>query len=114
MQKVKLNVPKKINLNFVGGMTIEQTFDRAPDGTRIITKDDINVDFKLTEKSKGMYARRLNIYSNQAFEGPDDPKVLRRAHLLLYRWKLIAVRRISGRRIVLLRRELASRITWSC
>ena len=34
-----------------------------------------NVDFKLTEKSKGMYARRLNIYSNQAFEGPDDPKV---------------------------------------
>ena len=22
-----------------------------------------------------MYARRLNIYSNQAFEGPDDPKV---------------------------------------
>ena len=75
VQKVKLNVPKKINLNFVGGMTIEQTFDRAPDGTRIITKDDINVDFKLTEKSKGMYARRLNIYSNQAFEGPDDPKV---------------------------------------
>lgn len=38
--------------------------NRAPDGTRIITKDDINVDFKLTEKSKGMYARRLNIYSN--------------------------------------------------
>ncbi len=67
VQKVKLNVPKKINLNFVGGMTIEQTFDRAPDGTRIITKDDINVDFKLTEKSKGMDARRLNIYSNQAF-----------------------------------------------
>ena len=45
--EVKLNVPKKINLNFVGGMTIEQTFDRAPDGTRIITKDDINVDFKI-------------------------------------------------------------------
>ncbi|EJX01693.1 hypothetical protein EVA_10199, partial [gut metagenome] len=31
MQKVKLNVPKKINLNFVGGMSIEQTFDRASD-----------------------------------------------------------------------------------
>ena len=27
VRKVKLNVPKKINLNFVGGMTIEQTFD---------------------------------------------------------------------------------------
>ena len=75
VQRVKLNVPKKINLNFVGGMTIEQTFNRAPDGTRIITKDDIIVDFKLTEKSKGMYARRLNIYSNQAFEAPEDSTI---------------------------------------
>ena len=75
VQRVKLNVPKKINLNFVGGMSIEQTFDRAPDGTRIITKDDINVDFKLTEKSKGMYARRLSIYSNQAFEAPEDSTI---------------------------------------
>ena len=109
-----MNVPKKINLNFVGGMTIEQTFDRAPDGTRIITKDDINVDFKLTEKSKGMYARRLNIYSNQAFEGPDDPKVFEESAPIIIPMEAIAVRRISGRRIVLLRRELASRITWSC
>lgn len=72
VQRVKLNVPKKINLNFVGGMTIEQTFNRAPDGTRIITKDDIHVDFKLNEKSKGMYARRLNIYTNQTFDQPKN------------------------------------------
>ena len=72
VQRVKLNVPKKINLNFVGDMSIEQTFDRRADGTRIITKDDINVDFKLTEKSKGMYARRLNVYSNHSFEEPED------------------------------------------
>ena len=77
VQRVKLNVPKKINLNFVGGMSIEQTFDRAQDGTRIITKDDIHVDFKLSEKSKGMYARRLNIYSNQKFEEPEDEGVFK-------------------------------------
>lgn len=52
-------------------MTIEQAFERVPDGTRIITKDDISVNFKLNEKTKGMYARRLNIYSNQSFEEPD-------------------------------------------
>lgn len=72
IQKVVLNVPKDINLNFVSRMTIEQTFERAPDSTRIITKDDIHVNFKLSEKSKGMYARRLNIYSNHSFEEPDD------------------------------------------
>lgn len=71
VERVKLNVPKDINLNFVGGMSIDQSFARTEDGTRIITKDDINVDFKLSQKSKGMYARRLNIYSNHAFNQPE-------------------------------------------
>ena len=71
VQKAILNVPKDINLNFVSRMTVEQTFERAADSTRIITKDDISVNFKLSEKTKGMYARRLNIYSNQSFEEPD-------------------------------------------
>lgn len=71
VHKAVLNVPKDINLNFVSQMRIEQTFERASDNTRIITKDDISVNFKLSEKSKGMYARRLNIYSNQSFAFPD-------------------------------------------
>lgn len=75
VQRVKLNVPKKINLNFVGGMTIEQTFDCAPDGTRLLTKDDIKVDFKVTEKSKGIYAQRLNIYTNHTFDTPEELSV---------------------------------------
>ena len=76
VQKAILNVPKDINLNVVSGMTIEQTFERTPDSTRIITKDDINVNFKLSEKSKGMYARRLNIYSNHSFDEPDAERAL--------------------------------------
>ena len=71
VQRVLLNVPKDINLNFVSQMTIEQTFVRMPDNTRLITKDDIRVNFKLSEKSKGMYAQRLNMYSNQSFDAPD-------------------------------------------
>ena len=74
VRKVVLNVPKDINLNFVSQMTIEQTFERTPDNTRIITKDDISVDFKLSEKSKGMYARRLNTYSNHSFDEPDEER----------------------------------------
>ncbi len=76
VQKAILNVPKDINLNFVSGMTIEQTFERTSDSTRIITKDDIHVNFRLSEKSKGMYARRLNIYNNHSFEEPDAERLL--------------------------------------
>lgn len=75
IQKVALNVPKNINLNFVSQMTVEQQFKRMPDSTRIIMKDDISVNFKLTEKSKGMYARRLNVYSDHSFEEPDEELV---------------------------------------
>ena len=71
VDKVILNVPKDINLNFVSQMTIEQTFQRTSNNTRVITKDDIRVNFKLSEKSKGMYAQRLNIYSNYAFGKPE-------------------------------------------
>ncbi|MDH6359122.1 DUF5686 and carboxypeptidase-like regulatory domain-containing protein [Parabacteroides sp. PF5-9] len=72
VQKVLLNVPKKINLNFVDRMTVTQDFKRLSDGTRIMLKDDIQVDFKLTEKTKGMYARRLIVYNNHTFSPPDD------------------------------------------
>lgn len=74
VRRVLLNVPKDINLNFVSHMTIDQTFRREPDGTRIITKDDIRVNFKLSEKSKGMFAQRLIVYSNHSFE-PDTAQL---------------------------------------
>ena len=70
VQRATLNVPKDINLNFVSRLTIQQDFKRMPDGTRIITKDDISVNFKLTERTKGMYARRLSIYTNHSFDSP--------------------------------------------
>lgn len=75
VQRATLNVPKDINLNFVSRLTIRQDFKRMPDGTRIITKDDISVNFKLTERTKGMYARRLSIYTNHSFEKPDGDRL---------------------------------------
>ena len=70
IRKIHMNVPYDINLNFVSKMTIEQEFTEMEDNTRIITKDDIQVNFKLTENSKGMYARRLNIYTDHSFDMP--------------------------------------------
>ena len=70
VQRAVLNIPKDINLNFVSRLTIDQEFERTADGTRIIMKDDISVNFKLTERTKGMYARRLNIYTHHSFEPP--------------------------------------------
>lgn len=72
VKKVKLNVPKDINLNYVENMTIEQDFDRAPDGTRLLAKDDMIVEFQIIPNTQGLYARRTNTYRKHSFEPPSD------------------------------------------
>ena len=77
VKHARLNVPKDINLNFVQGMRIEQDFDRMPDGSRIILKDDIFVEFKLTSNTQGIYAQRFNTYRNHSFEAPQDMSIFK-------------------------------------
>ncbi|MDO5571078.1 MAG: DUF5686 family protein [Bacteroidales bacterium] len=70
IKRAHLNIPKNINLNFVDFMSIDQEFSRTEDNTRILTKDDVIVEFKVTEKSKGIHARRLNTYKKHSFDKP--------------------------------------------
>lgn len=67
VHRVQMNFPRKINLNFVDGMTLEQNFDRAPDGTRQLTDETILTEFKLTEGSDGIYAKRQVSYTNYRY-----------------------------------------------
>jgi hypothetical protein len=75
IKKVKLSIPKNINLNFVQKLAIDQEFERATDGTRLLTKDDITVEFALNPKSDALYARRTSSYSKHSFEKPIDLSV---------------------------------------
>lgn len=70
IQRVKLGVPKDINLNFVSSLTIEQSFKQLPSGTRILLTDEISVRLKLFENTKGFLAQRTNVYSNHTFNKP--------------------------------------------
>lgn len=72
VKKVVLNFPKKINLNFVDYMILNQSFGRAADGTRELESEDITVEFKLSAKSDGIYARRNVVYSNYSFDPPQN------------------------------------------
>ncbi|MDR0743290.1 MAG: DUF5686 and carboxypeptidase regulatory-like domain-containing protein [Tannerella sp.] len=72
IKKVNLNIPRDINLNFIGEMSIDQEYIRTDDGTRILTKNDIALIFKLTKKMKGAYARRVALYRNHSFDKQPD------------------------------------------
>ena len=67
VMRAVFNFPKKINLNFVDYMLLEQEFKRAEDGTRLLDHESITVEFKLTEGQDGIFARRVADYSNYTF-----------------------------------------------
>ena len=67
VKRAVFNFSKKINLNFVDYMLLEQEFKRAEDGTRLLDHESITVEFKLTEGQDGIFARRVADYSNYTF-----------------------------------------------
>ncbi len=75
IKKVKLNVPKSINLNYVQNIFIEQDFSKAEDGSRIKMKDDMTVEFEILPSTQGLYARRYSSYNNHSFASPSDSTV---------------------------------------
>lgn len=75
IKKVKLNVPRDINLNYVENMYLEQDYERLEDGTRIKTKDDAIIEFRIMPATQGLYARRMTTYDKFTFAPPDDLSV---------------------------------------
>ncbi len=68
VQRVVLNIPHKINLNFVDQIYITQLYGVAADGTRLKESEDMVVEFALTAKEQGLYAREQSHYTDYAFE----------------------------------------------
>lgn len=75
IKKVKMNVPRDINLNYVENMYLEQDYERLEDGTRIKVKDDAIIEFEVLPSTQGLYARRMTTYSKFSFTPPDDLSV---------------------------------------
>lgn len=72
VRKIKLGFPHNINVNFIDNIAVEQTYERAPDGTRQKIVDDLQAEFKLLPGVPGVYARRMTRYDNYSFTSPDS------------------------------------------
>ena len=79
VKRVLLNLPEKINLNFVNFMQIDQEFERdSVDNTRLLAHEHITADLIGEEKS-GVYARREVTYDNHSFSlTPEQHALLER------------------------------------
>ena len=72
ISKIRMNVPHKINLNYVNQVYLEQDYIKAPDGSRLKVRDDLMVEFKIAPKTPEIYARRQTFYDGHNFKPPKD------------------------------------------
>ena len=72
VRKIKLSVPRSINLNYVQHVYIEQDYKRAVDGSRLKMRDDMTVEFQIMPGTQGLYARRQTLYSAHSFAEPGE------------------------------------------
>lgn len=72
IKKMQLYLPHSINVNFVDGMTLTQTFDRAPDGSRLKTSDDMTMELSILPGMPSLYVRRNTTYDRFNFDAPAD------------------------------------------
>lgn len=68
VRKVRMNVSPSINLNFVEHLQIVQEFEQAPDGARLKTLDDFNVEVAVIKGTQGLYIHRSTAYKDHNFE----------------------------------------------
>ncbi len=68
IRRVTMNVPHKININYVQRLYIRQDFIQAPDGTRLKTRDDMEAELQIAPRTPELFARRERSYSNHQFQ----------------------------------------------
>ncbi|WP_290379428.1 DUF5686 and carboxypeptidase-like regulatory domain-containing protein [uncultured Muribaculum sp.] len=68
VKKVDLYLPHSINVNFIDGMVVSQTFKKCTDGTRLKVKDDMIMELSVLPGTPKLYVRRNTHYGNHSFE----------------------------------------------
>lgn len=72
VRRADLTVPADINLNFVDKLQIVQNFDKAPDGTRLKTSDDLQLVVRAVAGTPALYIRRQLAYTDHNFDIVSD------------------------------------------
>lgn len=72
IKKVTMRTPRDINVNFIENLVIEQEFDRAPDGSRLKTADNLTIEASIIPGKPAFYVKRNVAYANHDFNAPTD------------------------------------------
>lgn len=81
IKKVEASIAEDANINFVNALTVKQEYKQVEKEVWMLTKDELIVDFMLSEKAMGFYGRKATSYRNfiineprpdEFYSGPDN------------------------------------------
>lgn len=64
VQRLSMNVNKRINLNWVRELHVDQVFEKSPDNRYHIVKSRMRVDFGISKSGGGLYGERTVSFKN--------------------------------------------------
>lgn len=79
VRKIEMRIPSEINLNFIESLNISQSYEEAPDGSRLKTSDDMVIEAVIIPGTQGLFARRNIKYSDHSFEPPENELMIFRS-----------------------------------
>jgi hypothetical protein len=70
-----MNINKKINIDWVKDVKIMQDFVQTRKNTWMLSKDEISIDFGITQNSLGLFGQRTVSYTNYSINEPIDETI---------------------------------------
>lgn len=70
VKRIEMSVNKDINLNWVKSVSIQQEFNKIENQGWLLSRDDLSVDFGITQNKMGVFGERVVSYNNYKINHP--------------------------------------------
>ena len=77
IKRIEMNINNSINIDWVKDVKIMQDFVQTREKTWMLSKDEISIDFGITEKSLGLFGQRSVSYTNYLINEPVSDTIFR-------------------------------------
>ena len=78
IRKVRMTVPKDINVNFVNGLNITQNFDKLPNAGWTLVRDEVTINFaggNDSTKTVGVFGKKTTLRHEFVFDKAADVRI---------------------------------------
>ncbi|OFX17611.1 MAG: hypothetical protein A2033_09415 [Bacteroidetes bacterium GWA2_31_9] len=75
IKKVQVRIAEDANINFLNDMVVTHEYERIENKVWFLKKEEIFVDFNVSDKTVGFFGRKLTTYKDIVLNQPKDPEI---------------------------------------